>query len=114
MRISDWSSYVCSSDLTRNLYVMGAFAEAEIIESFVTDDAAAHSLSNHVTEIMVRENAKLQQYNLQIAGEQSSYINQTEVHKEKNSRYKNYKNKFHGEEIGRNNKKERTAGTKIE
>src|SRR5690606_28377035 len=87
----------------RNLYVMGNFAEAEIIESFVTDDAAEYSLSNHVTEIMVRENAKLQHYNLQVAGEQSSYLNHTEVHQEKHSLYNNYNCSVPGAAFVRNN-----------
>src|SRR5690606_26138975 len=44
----------------RNLYVMAPSAEAEIVESFVTDGDAARMLHNQVTEIVVRENAKLQ------------------------------------------------------
>ena len=99
---------------TRNLYVMGAFAEAEIIESFVTDDAAEYSLSNHVTEIMVRENAKLQHYYLQVAGEQSSYINHTEVHQEKHSLYNNYNCSFPGAAFVRNNINVRLGDSEVE
>lgn len=88
---------------TRNLYVMGNFAEAEIMESFVTDDGSEYSLSNQVTEIMVRENAKLQHYYLQVAGEQSSYLNHTEVHQEKHSLYNNYNCTFPGASFVRNN-----------
>lgn len=99
---------------TRNLYVMGAFAEAEIIESFVTDDAAERSLSNHVSEIVVRENAKLQHYYLQVAGVQSSYINHTEVHQEKHSLYNNYNCSFPGAPFVRNDINVRLGDSEVE
>src|SRR5690606_36215277 len=99
---------------TRNLYVMGAFAEAEIIESFVTDDAAERNLSNHVSEIVVRENAKLQHYYLQVAGVQSSYINHTEVYQEKHSLYNNYNCSFPGSPFVRNDINVRLGDSDVE
>ena len=98
----------------RNLYVMGNFAEAEIIESFVTDDGSEYSLNNHVTEIMVRENAKLQHYYLQIAGGQSSHINHTEVYQEKHSLYNNYNCTFPGSPFVRNNINVRLGDKEVE
>src|SRR5690606_36216772 len=88
---------------TRNLYVIGAFAEAEIIESFITDAGAGRNLNNQLSEIVVRENAKLQHYYLQVAGPQSNYLNHTEVYQEKHSLYNNYNCSFPGAAFVRNN-----------
>lgn len=99
---------------TRNLYVVGAFAEAEIIESFITDDGTERNLSNQVSEIVLRENAKLQHYYLQVAGPQSSYINHTEVHQEKHSLYNNYNCSFPGAAFVRNDINVRMGDSEVE
>src|SRR5690606_35942883 len=99
---------------TRNLYVMGAFAEAEIIESFITEDGAEHNLNNQVSEIVLRENAKLQHYYLQVAGPQSNYLNHTEVHQEKHSLYNNYNCSFPGAAFVRNNINVRMGDSEVE
>lgn len=98
----------------RNLYVVGAFAEAEIVESFVTDDGAERSLNNLVTEIVVREGAKMQHYYLQTAASQSNYLNHTEIHQEKHSLYNNYNCTFPGPAFVRNNINVRLGDTDVE
>lgn len=98
----------------RNLYVVGTFAEAEIVESFVTDDGAERSLNNLVTEIVVREGAKMQHYYLQTAASQSSYLNHTEIHQEKHSLYNNYNCTFPGPAFVRNNINVRLGDTDVE
>ncbi len=98
----------------RNMYVIGAFAEAEIIESFITDEGAEQSLNNHVSEIVVREQAKLQHYYLQLAGEQSNYINHTEVYQQKHSLYNNYNCNFPVAAFVRNNINVRLDDSSVE
>ncbi len=98
----------------RNLYVMSTFAEAEIVESFITDERAEHNLNNQVTEIMVRESAKLQHYYLQTAASQSSYLNHTEVYQEKHSLYNNYNCTFPGPSFVRNNINVRLGDSQVE
>ena len=111
--------HVSSSDKpvftqARNLYVISLSAEAEIIESFVTDSDAERSLNNFVTEIMVREDARLQHYYLQVAGPQSNYLNHTEVYQEKHSLYNNYNCTFPGAAFVRNNINVRLGDSEVE
>ncbi|MGK6350710.1 Fe-S cluster assembly protein SufD [Parapedobacter sp. DT-150] len=98
----------------RNLYVISAFAEAEIIESFTTNEGAAHSLHNFVTEVVVKENAKLQHYYLQVAGPQSHYLNHTEIYQEKYSLYNHYNCSFPGATFIRNNINVRLGDSEVE
>ena len=98
----------------RNLYVMSPFAEAEIVESFITDGQAARNLNNHVTEIVVRENAKLQHYYLQTAASQSNYLQHTEIHQEKHSLYNHYNCTFPGASFVRNNINVRLGDSEVE
>lgn len=74
----------------RNLFVLEANAEAEIIETFVGTAGNAKTLNNHVTEIALAENAKLQHYYLQRGDVSGNYINHCEVHQRKHSLYNNY------------------------
>lgn len=87
---------------TRNLYVLEANAEAEIIETFITLDNTASNLHNKVTEIVLDENAKLQHYYLQLASDSGKYINHTEVYQTKYSLYNNYNCNFPGVSFVRN------------
>jgi len=87
---------------TRNLFVLDAGAEAEIIESFITDGDGV-GLSNTVSEIVLEENAHLQHYYLQTAMEQSHYLNHTEIQQAKHSLYNNYNCSFPGAKFIRNN-----------
>lgn len=98
----------------RNLYVISTFAEAEIIESFITDADADRNLNNAVSEIVVRENAKLQHYYLQVSGPQSNYLNHTEVYQEKHSLYNNYNCSFPGAAFVRNNINVRLGDSEVE
>jgi len=87
---------------TRNLFVLDAGAEAEIIESFITDGEGI-GLSNSVSELVLEENAHLQHYYLQTAKEQSHYLNHTEIQQAKHSLYNNYNCSFPGAKFIRNN-----------
>lgn len=87
---------------TRNLYVVEANAEVEIIESFITLEESAKNLQNKVTEIVLDENAKVQHYYLQLASASGSYINHTEVYQTKHSLYNNYNCNFPGASFVRN------------
>ncbi|MBK1440552.1 Fe-S cluster assembly protein SufD [Parapedobacter sp. ISTM3] len=98
----------------RNLYVISTFAEAEIIESFITDEGAAHNLNNTVSEVVVRESAKLQHYYLQVAGAQGNYLNHTEVYQEKHSLYNHYNCTFPGAAFVRNNINVRLGDSEVE
>lgn len=98
----------------RNLYVLAPHAEMEIIESFITDDGAARTLNNHVSEIVVYTGAKLQHYYLQIAGSQSNYINHTEVYQERHSLYNNYNCSFPGASFVRNDINVRLDDSEVE
>ncbi len=98
----------------RNMYVMSTFAEAEIIESFITDDGAAENLQNAVSEIVLREGAKLQHYALQLADSPSGYLNHTEIYQEKHSLYNNYNCTFPGSTLVRNNINVRLGNSDVE
>lgn len=87
---------------TRNLYVLEANAEAEIIETFITLEHTVANLHNKVTEIALDENAKLQHYYLQLASDSGKYINHTEVYQTKYSVYNNYNCNFPGASFVRN------------
>lgn len=87
---------------TRNLFVVGANAEVEIIESFITLEGTVNNLNNKVTEIVLDENAKVQHYYLQISDVVSNYINHTEIYQSKYSLYNNYNCTFPGASLVRN------------
>lgn len=99
---------------TRNLFVAEANAEVELIESFITLDGAAKNLNNKVTEIVLDENAKVQHYYIQLADENSSYLNHTEVYQEKHSLYNNYNCTFTGVAFVRNNINVRLDAEQVE
>ncbi len=99
---------------TRNLYVLEANAEAEIIETFITSDGSAYNLNNKVTEIVLEENAKLQHYYLQLASDTGHYINHTEVYQTKYSLYNNYNCNFPGAPFVRNDINVRLDAVNVE
>jgi Fe-S cluster assembly protein SufD len=99
---------------TRNLYVVEANAEVEIIESYITLDDAAQNLHNKVTEIVLDENAKVQHYYLQLADKEGSYINHTEVYQAKHSLYNNYNCNFPGVSFVRHNINVRLDAEQVE
>lgn len=99
---------------TRNLFVAETNAEVELIESFITLDGTAKNLNNKVTEIVLEENAKVQHYYVQLAGENSSYLNHTEVYQVKHSLYNNYNCTFPGVSFLRNNINVRLDAEQVE
>jgi len=87
---------------TRNLIVLEKNAEAQIVETFVTEEGSSKTFANTVTEIVVDENAKLEHYYLQQARSQSSFNNHTEIIQRKYSLYNNYNCTFPGASFVRN------------
>src|SRR5690606_18897368 len=87
---------------TRNLVVLEKNSEAEVIETFLTEEGSAKTLANTVTEIVVAENAKLEHYYLQEADRQGYFNNHTEVIQRKHSLYNNYNCTFPGPSFVRN------------
>ncbi|MBP3943422.1 Fe-S cluster assembly protein SufD [Sphingobacteriaceae bacterium WQ 2009] len=88
---------------TRSLVVLAQNAEAEIIESFITLAGTAKNFQNKVVEVVLKENAKLQHYYLQVAEAASNYTFHTEVYQEKHSVYNNYNCNFPGASFVRHN-----------
>lgn len=86
----------------RNLFVLEANTEAEIIETFVGAAGNAKTLNNHVTEIALADNAKLQHYYLQRGDVSGNYINHCEVYQRKHSLYNNYNCTLPGASFVRN------------
>lgn len=86
----------------RNLFVFDTNAEAEVIETFVGTAGNAKTLNNHVTEIILAENAKLQHYYLQRGETSGNYINHCEVYQLKHSLYNNYNCTLPGASFVRN------------
>jgi Fe-S cluster assembly protein SufD len=87
----------------RHLFVIGAQAEATVIESFVTAESTASVFVNNVSEIVVGDNAHLQHYYIQTGNEHTRYVHTTEVVQQANSLYNNYKASFPGTSLLRNN-----------
>jgi Fe-S cluster assembly protein SufD len=98
----------------RNLIVLGKNAEVEVLESFITENGSEESLSNVVTEIVLDINAKMEHYYIQIAGEQSKFLNHTEVIQLKHSLYNNYNCTFPGSSFIRNNINVRLEAESVE
>lgn len=71
----------------RQLFVMEKNAEATIIESFVSEANAANVFQNHLSEVVLHENAKLRSYRLQNEDARSYHMNTTQVSV---NRYANY------------------------
>lgn len=71
----------------RQLIVLQKNAEATIIESFVSYNNTANIFSNHLSEVVLEENAKLKSYRLQYEDSNSYQVNTTQVNV---SRYANY------------------------
>lgn len=71
----------------RQLFVLDKNSEAIIIESFVSENNKANVFQNHVTEIILEENAKLKSYRLQNESTTVYQVNTTQVSV---NRYANY------------------------
>ena len=99
---------------TRNLIVLGVNSEVEVLESFITEDGSAANLNNTVTEIALDKNAKMEHYYMQLASEQSKYLNHTEVSQDKDSLYNNYNCTFPGSSFVRNNINVRLEAENVE
>jgi len=71
----------------RQLIVLEKSAEATIIESFISGNNLGKVFQNHLSEIVLNENAKLNSYRLQNEDDNSVQVNTTQVNV---NRYANY------------------------
>lgn len=88
---------------SRNLILVDAQAEAELVESFVSQNGDAETLGNSVTEVVVAEQAVLEHYYIQIAEKAQHYLNHTEIIQKKRSLYNHYNCNLPGAQFVRNN-----------
>lgn len=71
----------------RQLIVLEKSAEATLIETFVSESSTAKLFQNHLSEVVLNENAKLKSYRLQNEDENSYQVNTVQVNV---NRYANY------------------------
>jgi Fe-S cluster assembly protein SufD len=98
----------------RHLFVMGAQAEVNLIESYISEVNLSNVFVNNVSEIIVSEQAHLQHYYIQAGNENTRYIHHTEVVQKASSVYNNYKASFPGTALLRNNLNVSLDGENIE
>lgn len=98
----------------RQLVVMGAHASAAIVESFVSTTSKANIFVNHVSEIVINEQANLQHYYIQGGRENMRYVHHTEIEQKASSLYNNYRASFPGPALLRNNLNIALNGKNIE
>jgi Fe-S cluster assembly protein SufD len=98
----------------RHLFVIGAHAELNIVESYISADNVANVFVNNVSEFVVDERAHLQHYYIQTGNENTRYIHHTEVVQRASSLYNNYKASFPGTGLLRNNLNVSLDGENIE
>jgi Fe-S cluster assembly protein SufD len=88
----------------RHLFVAGMQSDVSIAESYITAGGNNASVFiNHVSEIVVAENARVQHYYIQTGDVRTRYVHFTEVRQERSSLYNNYKASFPGTGLLRNN-----------
>lgn len=87
----------------RHLIVVNEHAKAELIETSIWLKGDKRVLLNSVTQVDLKENAQLIQYNIQdnVSGER--LVNYNQVKQERNSRYDNFTFNLPGAELIRNN-----------
>jgi Fe-S cluster assembly protein SufD len=71
----------------RQLIVMEKSAEATLVETFVSENNTGKVFQNHLSEVVLHENAKLNSYRLQNEDDNSVQVNTTQVNVQ---RYANY------------------------
>ncbi|MBX2940233.1 MAG: Fe-S cluster assembly protein SufD [Ferruginibacter sp.] len=86
----------------RNLVVIHAGANATLIESVVSTPGTKVFV-NSVTEVVLKENAQLQHYVLQMAEKETQLIQQNDVSQSMHSLYSNYTFSLPGSSLIRNN-----------
>ena len=98
----------------RHLIVVNENAKAELIESSVMLRNAKRVLLNSVTQVSVKQNAQLIQYNIQDNHTEERLIGYTRVTQERDSRYDNFTFNLPGAELIRNNLEVVLNGTATE
>lgn len=86
----------------RTLVVLDTFAQAEILESFVGNEADFVNLNVGVTEVYTDVQSNLQHYMIQKSSVNNKYVNHIEAIQKKHSLYNNYNVNFPGSEWVRN------------
>ena len=89
---------------TRNLIIVEKGAKLVVIETFVSLDSIANAklFTNHLSEIVVEENAKVNYCRIQAEENNASQVNTTQVHQSKGSLFNTYTYSLSGEFL-RNN-----------
>jgi len=89
---------------TRNLIIAEAGSKIDILETFVSMDSANNEklFTNHVSEIVVQENAQVSYCKIQAEEGNTAQINTCQVHQKKGSLFNNYTFSLSGEFV-RNN-----------
>lgn len=98
----------------RQLVIVGTHASVSIVESFVSTTSNANIFVNHVSEIVVDEQANLQHYYIQAGRENMRYIHHAEIEQKASSLYNNYRASFPGPSLLRNNLNIALNGKNIE
>lgn len=86
----------------RNLVVVHTGAKATVIESVVSTPGTK-VFANSLTEVVLKENAHLQHYLLQMAEKDTQLIQQNDVSQQQHSVYSNYTFSLPGSSLIRNN-----------
>lgn len=86
----------------RHLFVMGAGAEATVVETVHSDPGEARVLVNSLTEVIAHRDARVGHLVIQAAEAGVRLVNHTTVRQNKNSLYNNYTFTFPGAELVRN------------
>ncbi len=89
---------------TRNLIIVEKGAKLDIIETFVSLDSSCKEklFTNHLSEVVVEENAQVNYCRIQAEEDNASQVNTTQVHQSKGSLFTTYTYSLSGEFL-RNN-----------
>lgn len=98
----------------RHLFVVNKDSKAEIIERSFVLKKDSTTVVNSVSEIVIKENARLTHYHIQSNAKKERWINYTHVTQQSGSRYDNYTCTLPGSDLVRNNLEVSLNGTATE
>jgi len=81
----------------RNLIVMEASAQAQVIEIHVSLTDDTNYLNNNVTEVVLEPNARIEHYKIVQEGDAGNHLSTTEVHQDRDSYYGAFGFSFDGQ-----------------
>jgi len=80
----------------RQLVVVENNAQLTLVESFETMNGSVKAFNNHVSEIVLGENARVESYRLQLEESSAYQVNTTQVHTERYAHYNSHTYTFGG------------------